>query len=116
MMKKEIAEKLVELGIYKEEFLSKEGYEELCNKAGESEILVIETHKSEEDESIKWYKVIHTNGITEDEVEFLLKLDRNKNIRSIKSMVKFFVVLTVIGMIVVFYSGLSFMDALEGIR
>ena len=99
MMKKEIAEKLVELGIYKEEFLDKDGYQELCSKMDESEILVIETFNNEEDGSIKWYKVIHTNGLTEEEVDFLLKLDKNMNIRSIKSMVKFFVVLTVIGIV-----------------
>ena len=56
---------------------------------------------------------INTNGLTEEDVKLQLEIDRTKNIRSIKSMVTFFVVLTVIGMIVMFFGGMSLMDALS---
>ena len=61
----------------------------------------------------KYFKEINTNGLTEEDVKLQLEIDRTKNIRSIKSMVTFFVVLTVIGMIVMFFGGMSLMDALS---
>ena len=50
--------------------------------------------------------------MTDEDVKLQLEIDRTKNIRSIKSMVTFFVVITVISMIVMFFGGMSIMDAL----
>ena len=51
--------------------------------------------------------------MTDEDMKFQLEIDRTKNIRSIKSMLTFFVVITVIGMIVMFFGGMSIMDALS---
>ena len=61
----------------------------------------------------KYYKEINTNGMTDEDVKIQLEIDRTKNISAIKSMITFFVVLTVINMIVMFFGGMSLMDTLQ---
>ena len=114
-MNKKIIEQLVELEIYKESFLSKEKYEELSSKADDSKICITGNYYDDVNNGT-WYKIVDTNGFTTEDIKLMLEIDRTKNIRSIKSMVKFFVVLIVISMIIMFFGGMSLMDALEGIR
>lgn len=113
-MNNKIIEDLVELGIYNSKTLSEEDYNNLSKNNTNSSLAYITGHYEGGNEDYnKYFKEINTNGLTEEDVKLQLEIDRTKNIRSIKSMVTFFVVLTVIGMIVMFFGGMSLMDALS---
>ena len=113
-MNNKIIEDLVELGIYNSKTLSEEDYHNLSKSNTNNSFTYITGHYDGGNEDYnKYFKEINTNGLTEEDVKLQLEIDRTKNIRSIKSMVTFFVVLTVIGMIVMFFGGMSLMDALS---
>lgn len=112
-MNNKIIEDLVELGIYNSKTLSEEDYNKLSKDNTNRSLMYITGHYEGGNEDYnKYYKEINTNNTTDEDVKLQLEIDRTKNIRSIKSMVTFFVVLTVIGMIVMFFGGMSLMDAL----
>ena len=96
-MKKQTIDGLIELGIFTAEYLSKDKYESLSQN---------DIQFGDENEA-KLYKQIDTKGLTEEEVKLLLEIDRTKNIRSIKTMAIFFVVLTLISIAIAIWSGLS---------
>ncbi len=54
--------------------------------------------------------------MTDEDVKLQLEIDRTKNIRSIKSMITFFVVITVIALVAMFFFGVSLSDALSNTR
>ena len=113
-MNNKIIEDLVELGIYNSKTLSEEDYNKLSKDNTNESLMYITGHYEGGNEDYnKYYKEINTNGMTDEDVKLQLEIDRTKNIRSIKSMVTFFVVITVIGMIVMFFGGMSIMDALS---
>ena len=113
-MNNKIIEDLVELGIYNSKTLSEEDYNNLSKNNTNSSLTYITGHYEGGNEDYnKYYKAINTKGLTEKDVKLQLEIDRTKNIRSIKSMVTFFVVITVIGMIIMFFGGMSLMDALS---
>lgn len=113
-MNNKIIEALVELGIYNSKTLSEEDYNKLSKDNTNESLMYITGHYEGGNEDYnKYYKEINTNGMTDEDVKLQLEIDRTKNIRSIKSMVTFFVVITVIGMIVMFFGGMSIMDALS---
>lgn len=109
-----IIEDLVELGIYNSKTLSEEDYNKLSKDNTNGSLMYITGHYEGGNEDYnKYYKEINTNSMTDEDVKLQLEIDRTKNIRSIKSMLTFFVVITVIGMIVMFFGGMSLMDALS---
>ena len=113
-MNNKIIEDLVELGVYNSKTLTEEEYNNLSKgNMDDSLVYIVGNYESGNEDYSKYYKEINTNGLTEEDVKLQLEIDRTKNIRSIKSMVTFFVVLTVIGMIVMFFGGMSLMDALS---
>lgn len=113
-MNNKIIEDLVELGIYNSKTLSEDDYNNLSkNNTNDSLTYITGHYEGGNEDYNKYYKEINTKGLTEEEVKLQLEIDRTKNIRSIKSMVTFFVIITVIGMIVMFFGGMSVMDALS---
>ena len=113
-MNNKIIEDLVELGIYNSKTLSEDDYNNLSKNNTNNSLTYITGHYEGGNEDYnKYYKEINTKGLTEEEVKLQLEIDRTKNIRSIKSMVTFFVVITVIGMIIMFFGGMSLMDTLS---
>lgn len=114
MMNNKIIEDLVELGIYNSKTLSEEDYNNLSKNNTNSSLTYITGHyEGGNDDYNKYFKEIDTKGLTPDDVRLQLEIDRTKNIKSIKGMVTFFVVITVIGMIIMFFGGMSLMDALS---
>ena len=59
------------------------------------------------------YKKRFGKEMTDEDIKLQLEIDRTKNIRSIKNMVTFFVILIIIGIVVMFFGGVSLMDALR---
>ena len=112
-MNNKIIEDLVELGVYNSKTLTEEEYNSLSKgNMDDSLVYIVGNYESGNEDYSKYYKEINTNGLTGEDVKLQLEIDRTKNIRSIKSMVTFFVVITVISMIVMFFGGMSIMDAL----
>ena len=113
-MNNKVIEDLVELGIYNSKTLSEEDYNKLSKDNTNRSLMYITGHYEGGNEDYnKYYKEINTNNMTVEDVKLQLEIDRTKNIRSIKSMLTFFVVITVIGMIVMFLGGMSIMDTLS---
>lgn len=113
-MNNKIIEDLVELGIYNSKTLSEEDYNNLSKNNTNSSLTYITGHyEGGNDDYNKYFKEIDTKGLTPDDVRLQLEIDRTKNIKSIKGMVTFFIVITVIGMIIMFFGGMSLMDALS---
>ena len=113
-MNNKIIEDLVELGIYNSKTLSEEDYNNLSKNNTNSSLTYITGHyEGGNDDYNKYFKEIDTKGLTPDDVRLQLEIDRTKNIKSIKGMVTFFVVITVIGMIIMFFGGMSLMGALS---
>lgn len=116
-MNNKIIEDLVELGIYNSKTLTEEEYNSLSKgNTDDSLVYIVGNYESGNEDYSKYFKEINTNGFTNEDVKLQLEIDRTKNIRSIKSMITFFVVITVIGMIIMFFGGMSLMEALEKIR
>ena len=113
-MNNKIIEDLVELGVYNSKTLTEEEYNSLSKgNTDDSLVYIVGNYESGNEDYSKYYKEINTNGMTDEDIKLQLEIDRTKNIRSIKSMITFFVVITVIGMIVMFFGGMSIMDALS---
>ena len=116
-MNNKIIEDLVELGIYNSKTLSEEDYNKLSKDNTNKSLMYMSGHYEGGNEDYnKYYKEINTNGMTDEDVKLQLEIDRTKNIRSIKSMVTFFVVITVIALIAAFFFGISLSDALSSSR
>ena len=111
-MNNKIIEDLVELGIYNSKTLSEEDYNKLSkDNINESLMYITGHYKGGNENYNKYYK-----EITDEDVKLQLEIDRTKNIRSIKSMVTFFVVITVIALVTMFFFGASLSDALSNTR
>lgn len=95
-MNKRIAKELASLEIYKVKAVSKKDYYEWINNSDENFIFYEDTEHI--DSSLGRYNIINTMGYTTEEIKLMLEIDKAKNIRSIKSMITFFVVLTIISM------------------
>lgn len=113
-MNHKIVEDLVELGIYSSKTLSEEDYNKLSqNKTNDSLMYITGYYEGSNGNHNKYFKEINTNSFTEEDVKLQLEIDRTKNIRFIKSIVAFFVVLTVVSIIVIVYGGMSLMNTLN---
>lgn len=116
-MNNKIIEDLVELGIYNSENLSEEEYNNLSKNNTNSSLTYISGHyEGNNDDSNKYFKKIDTKGLTYDDVKLQLEIDMTKNIKSIKNMVTFFAVVTIIALIAAFFFGISLSDALGNSR
>lgn len=116
-MNNKIIEDLVELGVYNSKTLTEEEYNSLSKgNTDDSLVYIVGNYESGNEDYSKYFKEIDTNGFTDEDVKLQLEIDRTKNIRSIKSMITFFVVITVIALIVAFFFGISLSDALSNSR
>ena len=116
-MNDKIIEDLVELGIYNSKTLSEDDYNNLSkNKKNSSLIYITGHYEGGNDDYNKYFKEIDTKGLTLDDVRLQLEINRTKNIKSIKSMITFFVVITVIALVAMFFFGVSLSDALSNTR
>ena len=113
-MNNKIIEDLVELGIYSSKTLSEEDYNNLSKNNTNSSLIYISGHyEGCNDANDKYFKEIDTKGLTLDNVRLQLEIDRTKNIKSIKSMITFFVVITVIALVSMFLFGISLSETLS---
>lgn len=113
-MNNKIIEDLVELGIYNSKTLSEDDYNKLSKEKTNNSLMYITGRYEGGNENYnKYFKEINTNGFTEEDIKLQLEIDKTKNIRFIKSMVAFFVVLTIVGIIIMFFGGMSLMDTLS---
>ena len=101
---------LVNMGIFKERALTKKEFDELSELNKNSNSLIYMNGKCEniykhgeydsnENDDNSWYKEVNTNGMDIDDIRLRVELNKAKNIRSIKGMVTFFVVLTIVSLI-----------------
>lgn len=112
-MNNEIIKELVELGIYDSKNLSEEEYNNLLKSNTNSSLIYITGYyEGDNDDSNKYFKEIDTKGLTVEDIKLQLEIDKAKNIRSIKNMVMFFVVITVISLVVMFLGGMSLFSEL----
>lgn len=112
-MNNEIIKELVELGIYDSKNLSEEEYNNLSKSNTNSSLIYITGYyEGDNDDSNKYFKEIDTKGLTVEDIKLQLEIDKAKNIRSIKNMVMFFVVITVISLVVMFLGGMSLFSEL----
>lgn len=110
-------EDLVKLGIYSSKTISEEQYNKcLKNNNNDSLIYITGRHESGNSNYNKYYKEINTKGMTTDDVKLQLEINRTKNISSIKNMVMFFVIVTVIVMVLAGLYGISIIDTLSNAR
>ena len=107
-MNKQIIKNLVELEIFNSNSLTEKEYAEASSAKSDGNFIYL-TNEIElaNGEARKFYKQIDTKGLTEEEIKLLLEIDRTKNIRSIKKMAIFFVVLTLISVVIAIWSGAS---------
>lgn len=92
-MNKKIIKQLVGLGIFKEEILSKEEYEVLCNEEDKKHIYLMENNNE------KWYKVVNTKEFTEEDIKFMLEIERTKSNREMTRIMKYFYTCAIISAI-----------------
>lgn len=99
-MSNKILEELVRLGIYSSKMLSEEDYNKLLQtKPNNSLIYISGRYDGVIEERSKYFKEINTNGLTPDDVKLQLEIDKIKMIKSIKNMLTFFIITTIIGFI-----------------
>lgn len=117
-MNNKIIEELVELEIYKSKSLDKEQYEKLSkDNTDNSKIYIAGSYNDDVDNELnKYYKEIDTNGLSIEEVKLQLDINKTKNIKSIKNMITFFAVVTVIGLICLFFFGMSLSETLGNLK
>jgi len=113
-MDHKIIEDLVELGIYNSKSLTEEDYSALSKNNTNNSLNYITGHYEGGNEDYnKYFKEIDTKGLSLDEVKLQLEIDRAKNIRSIKNILLFFVVLIVVSLIAIFFFGISIYETID---
>ncbi len=107
-MNKKIIDELVELEIYSSKSLTEEEYNQQAKDKEQSDFVYSSgSINFSNSNSTKWFKQIDTKGLTNEEIKLLLEIDKTKNVRSIKKMVTFFVVLTLVSIVIAIWSGAS---------
>lgn len=101
-MSENIIEGLIELGIFDSKFLNEDDYVDAIKNKDNVNIVYVQGNYGG--------KQVNTKGLTDEEIRLLLDIDKTKNIRSIKRMITFFVVLTSISIIISIVSGLSIVN------
>lgn len=99
-MNNKIIKQLITLGIYDSRRITEEEYKEQSQKNTEESPYI---YMVEENNGYNIYNKVDTKGLTPEEVELQLEIDRTKNVRSIKHMVCFFVILTVLSILYALY-------------
>lgn len=92
---------LVDMGIFNARSLTKKEFEELSelNKDNDSFIYMNGEYGYGADGVDTWYKEIYTKGMDINDINLKIAINKAKNIRSIKNMTTFFVVLTVLSIL-----------------
>mgnify|MGYP001186167410 FL=1 len=93
---------LADIGIFKSNMLTKEEFEKKAelNKNNDSLIYIKGEQVSKgKGNAGNWYEEVNTNGMDIDDIRLRIELNKAKNIHSIKGMVTFFVVLTIVSLI-----------------
>lgn len=98
-MNRNIIDGLVELEVFDSKFLSEDDYANASKDDSNTNIIYVPCSYGG--------KQIDTKGLSNEEIKLLLEIDRTKNIRSIKKMAIFFVVLTLISIVIAIWSGAS---------
>lgn len=98
-MNRNIIDGLVELEVFDSKFLSEDDYANAPKDDSNTDIIYVPCSYGG--------KQIDTKGLSNEEIKLLLEIDRTKNIRSIKKMVTFFVVLTLFSIVIAIWSGAS---------
>lgn len=96
-MNKQILQNLIDLNVYTSKSISKQEYQEATQNGNDARYIYSENVTTE---GHKWFEQIDTKKLTHEEIELLLKSEQIKNSRSIKHMMTFFTVLTVISLII----------------
>lgn len=104
-MHKKIIESLVDLQVFDLKIISAKDFD--LQKQENTSADTIYLHEDTDYYGDKIIKQIDTKGLSNEEIKLLLDIDRTKNIRSIKNMIIFFVVLAVISIIISIWSGIS---------
>lgn len=116
-MNSKIIEDLCELGIYNSKTLSENDFNKLSKNNNNNSLIYITGYCSDGfDDSKKYFKQIDTKGFTLDDIKLQLEINRTKNIKSIKKMVTFFVILTVVALVAMFFFNISLSDVSSNIR
>ena len=115
-MNEKIYDELVELGIFESRIISEEAYQK-CKETDEDGSAVyyetsynnggysLDSNNSNDsnEEKNKWYKRIDTKGLSTEDVKLQLEIEQTKAINSIRKMVLFFVVITVIALVLALF-------------
>lgn len=104
-MHKKIIESLADLQVFDLKIISEKDFD--LQKQENTSADTIYLHEGADYYGDKIIKQIDTKGLSNEEIKLLLDIDRTKNIRSIKNMIIFFVVLAVISIIISIWSGIS---------
>lgn len=122
-MNEKIYDELVELGIFESRIISEEAYQK-CKETDEDGSAVyyetsynnggysLESNNSNDsnEEKNKWYKRIDTKGLSPEDVKLQLEIEQTKAINSIRKMVLFFVVITVIALVLALFVRISVLN------
>lgn len=98
-MKQLIIDKLVEIGVFNQNSISKEEYEKHDSKEGNMIYRTTEFEWGTENIETRYWET-DTQNLTDEEINLLLNIDKANSLRSIKKGVIFFVVLSVISIII----------------
>lgn len=102
--KKEINLELLNLGIYSNEEITEEEYYEGIRTTPE---LYYTDEKYNVQGMEASYKKILTDNLSIEEIDILMKLQQGNDIKSIKGMLKFFMIVFIISIIIVFISTIA---------
>lgn len=122
-MNEKICDELVELGIFESRVISEEAYQK-CKETDEDGSAVyyetsynnggysLDSNNSNDsnEEKNKWYKRIDTKGLSPEDVKLQLEIEQTKAINSIRKMVLFFVVITVIALVLALFVRISVLN------
>lgn len=104
-MNNQIIEGLVDLGIFSSKSLSKEEYEKLSNEVQDSSFIYLKGTSSDAwTDNPEWFQQINTKNLSNDEINLLLKISQAKNIKTIKNISLFFLIITIISLVVTFFA------------
>lgn len=121
-MNEKICDELVELGIFESRIISEETYQKCKETDEDGSAVYYETsynnggysldsnNSNDSNENNKWYKRIDTKGLSPEDVKLQLEIEQTKAINSIRKMVLFFVVITVIALVLALFVRISVLN------
>lgn len=97
---------LVDLGILKANMLKKEEFEMRAKSNKDNDNIIYISGEQVSKGTISgnhWYEEVNTQGIDIDDIRLKIELNKAKNIKSIKGMVTFFVILTIASLVLMLF-------------